>query len=209
MEKEFSKILAFLHLAEKLKIELRHSWLSNNTQESVAEHTWRTALMAILLEPHLENPVNLEKVLKMVIIHDIVEAQAGDIPAFEKNRKEEKIKNEQKAIENIKKMLGNKTGDEIHDLWSEFENSQTIESKFVKALDRIEVLIQHNEADIKTWNEIEHSYNLMSSDKYCEFDKAIKMFNEMVKKDSMGKLKASGIDIEKAKFNAAKMRNEK
>lgn len=165
--------------------------------------------MAILLGPYLKNSTNMEKVLKMVIIHDIVEAEAGDVPAFEENRKEEKIKNERKAIENIKKMLGNNAGDEIYGLWQEYESSQTTESKFVKALDRIEVLIQHNEADIKTWDEIEHSFNMVSSDRYCGFDKAVKLFNEMVKKDTLEKLETCGIDVEKAKSNAVRMRDEK
>ncbi|MFH0889537.1 MAG: HD domain-containing protein [Candidatus Aenigmatarchaeota archaeon] len=208
MNDDLGKILKFLHLAEKLKSELRHSWLSDGRRESVAEHTWRTSLMAILLEPLLKKPVNLEKVLKMVIIHDIVEAEAKDVPAFEQGRKEEKVRNEQKAIENIRTMLDSKTGNEIYDLWQEFENLITLEAKFAKALDRIEVLIQHNEADIKTWKEIEHAFNLVSADKYCEFDETIKLFNEMVKEDALEKLKNSGVDIEKVKSNAAKMRNE-
>lgn len=76
-------ILQVIALAEKLKYEMRHSWLSNGRQESVAEHTWRMSLMAILVEPYLDQKVNIEKLLKMVIIHDLVEAEAGDIPAFD------------------------------------------------------------------------------------------------------------------------------
>ncbi len=187
-QKELKKILEFLHAAEKLKRELRHSWLSDGRRESVAEHTWRASLMAILLEPHLKKPINLEKALKMVIIHDLVEIEAGDIPTFEEHRKKEKEKNEIRAIANIKKSLGSETGDEIHGLWLEFENMETEEAKFANALDRIEVLIQHNEADIKTWEKIEYSRNLASADKYCGFDQTIKLFNQIIKNETIEKL---------------------
>jgi putative hydrolase of HD superfamily len=77
-----SQILQFLHEIEQLKKELRHSRLSDGRQESVAEHTRRMSLMAILLAPHLTKPVDMLHVLKMIIIHDINEAYVGDVPAF-------------------------------------------------------------------------------------------------------------------------------
>ena len=83
MQNKTLSILNILKLAEKLKFELRHSWLSNGRQESVAEHTWQMSLMAVLVYRHLEKPVNLEHTLKMIIVHDLVEAEAGDIPFFE------------------------------------------------------------------------------------------------------------------------------
>ena len=102
-------ILQVIALAEKLKYEMRHSWLSNGRQESVAEHTWRMSLMAILVEPYLDQKVNIEKLLKMVIIHDLVEAEAGDIPVFDTMNSHElqlqKQINEQEAILNIKRTL--------------------------------------------------------------------------------------------------------
>lgn len=82
-------ILQVIALAEKLKYEMRHSWLSNGRQESVAEHTWRMSLMAVLVQPYLDKTVQMEKLLKMVIIHDLVEAEAGDIPAFDTMNSEE------------------------------------------------------------------------------------------------------------------------
>lgn len=69
-----SEILQLLHEVEQLKKELRHSWLSDGRQESVAEHTWRMSLMAILLQPHLIQSVDMLKVMKMITIHDINEA---------------------------------------------------------------------------------------------------------------------------------------
>ncbi len=124
----------------------------------------------------------------MLIIYDIVAIGADDIPAFEEHRKEEKEKNERLAIEGVKKSLGSGIGDEIHDLWLEFESMETEEAKFANALDRMEVLIQHDEADIKTWEKIEYSRNLTSAGKYCEFDETIKLFNQIVKNETIKKL---------------------
>ncbi|MEI7907595.1 MAG: HD domain-containing protein, partial [Bacteroidota bacterium] len=75
-----SEIYSFIHSAEKLKNELRHSFTSSGRQESVAEHCWRMSLMAVLLLPKLDQKVNFEKLMKMIVIHDIVEIEAGDTP---------------------------------------------------------------------------------------------------------------------------------
>src|SRR5215510_9282174 len=83
MEKEISSILKVLTLAERLKFELRHSYTSNGRQESVAEHTWRMSLMAVLIEPLLKQKVDSARLLKMIILHDLVEAEATDISALD------------------------------------------------------------------------------------------------------------------------------
>jgi putative hydrolase of HD superfamily len=91
MKQNLLNILEIVKLGEKLKCELRHSWLSDGRQESVAEHTWRVSLMAMLLEPYLDNKLDIVKLLKMIIIHDLVEAEAKDIPAFETLYNKEKM----------------------------------------------------------------------------------------------------------------------
>lgn len=77
-----SELLKVIHLAEGLKREIRHSWLSDGRQESVAEHTWRVCLMAILLEPELCLQIDGSRTLRMIVVHDLVEIFAGDIPIF-------------------------------------------------------------------------------------------------------------------------------
>lgn len=172
MQTEAGKILTFLHLAENLKKLTRHSWLSDGRQESVAEHTWRVALMYLLVEPHLGIIVDTSKVLKMIIIHDIIEAIAGDVPAFEAmdiNVKQQKIVQETKAIQEIQAMLGNDTGDEFYTLWHEFEAKATNEAKVASALDKLEAQVQHNEADITTWLDVEKEM-LYMLDKHVDFN---------------------------------------
>lgn len=130
MNTDLIKILKFLEKAEKLKMEMRHSWLSNNRQESVAEHTWRMSLMAIHLKDKLDVKIDLEKVLKMIIVHDLVEIEAGDVSALDVLRtpeiKTQKIKKGLLAIKNIRRNLGEEIGKEIYDLWHEFEEKKLL-----------------------------------------------------------------------------------
>src|SRR5215470_13262810 len=106
MEKQILSILNVLALAERLKFELRHSFTSSGRQESVAEHTWRMSLMAVLIEPLLTQKVDTARLLKMIIIHDLVEAEAKDVSALDVLRnpslKAAKQEREMKAIENLR-----------------------------------------------------------------------------------------------------------
>ena len=161
-KKYFSEIFEFLKVAEKLKTELRHSWTSNSgRQESVAEHTWMMALLAILLTDKLDTSIDRVKVLKMVIIHDLVEAIAGDVPAHElSKRKDNQHINEKAAMKKLSLILRDKIGKDILHLWEEFEKWKTPEAKFVRALDKFEVILQHNVAGVKTWDEGDFRYTL-------------------------------------------------
>ncbi|MDX8342477.1 HD domain-containing protein [Rossellomorea sp. YZS02] len=202
MKTDLINILELIKLGEKLKSEMRHSWLSNGRQESVAEHTWRVSLMAMLMESYLTQNVDLARLLKMIIIHDLVEAEAGDIPAFDTMNdpaaKEQKAFNERKSIERIKDMLGNALGEELYELWHEFEEKETYEAKVANALDKLEAQIQHNEADISTWLEIEHRMSFLM-DKHVEFDDALQVFKDLIEDEADLKLKEAGIDTEKLK----------
>ncbi|MBC6974088.1 HD domain-containing protein [Bacillus sp. Xin] len=199
MEHNILKVIA---LAEKLKYEMRHSWLSNGRQESVAEHTWRMSLMAVLVQPYLDKEVNMENLLKMVIIHDLVEAEAGDIPAFDTMNSEQlqlqKQENEQKAILNIKHTLEGPLGNELYDLWMEFEEKETYEAKVANALDKLEVKIQHNEADIDTWLPIEHKMTFQVA-KHTNFDSFLSKLQKMIEQEGEKKLIAAGINVEACK----------
>src|SRR5207344_3376361 len=129
MEKQISSILKVLELAERLKFELRHSYTSSGRQESVAEHSWRMSLMAVLIEPLLTQKVDTARLLKMIVIHDLVEAEAKDVSALDVLRdpgiRVQKMENEKKAIENLRSGLKDTNGQEIYDLFYEFENKET------------------------------------------------------------------------------------
>ena len=199
MKHQISSILKVLKLAEKLKFELRHSFTSNGRQESVAEHTWRMSLMAVLIEPLLKRKVDMTKLLKMIILHDLVEAEAKDISALDVLRnpeiKFEKIENEKRAIENLRSMLQSLNGQEIYDLFYEFENKETYESKVANALDKLEVQLQHNHADFSTWEEIEYEMTYMM-DKHVQFDSTLFELKTQIEDEATKKMQSNGIDTE-------------
>jgi putative hydrolases of HD superfamily len=144
------EIMDFTAYAEGLKRELRNSFLSNGRQESVADHSWRMALMAMLIAPKTKLNLNMEKILKMILIHDLVEIEAGNIPTTEQTPEVlvQKDINEQRAIETIRKKLKNTSGEEIYLLWNEFEDLKTPEAIFAKIMDKVECIIQKNQQTI-------------------------------------------------------------
>lgn len=195
MRSDISKILRIINLSENLKFERRHSWLSNGEIEHVAEHCWRLSLMVYLIAPKLEHPVDLEKSLKLSIIHDLAEAVVGDIPAFDLKTDEDKKNKylaEKSAIKEICEILGET---DLKTLWDEYEDNQTLEAKFVKALDRLEAQIQHNEAGVSTWIEVEKKRAYIGLDTYCAHDKALLEMSKQVREDSINRMNNHSVDM--------------
>ncbi|MEW4326881.1 HD domain-containing protein [Rossellomorea marisflavi] len=188
---QLKAIMNLIHLSQKLKMEMRHSWLSDGRQESVAEHTWRVSLMAILVEPYLDKSVEMEKLLKMIIIHDLVEAEAGDVPAFDTmgNGKTKALKQEreERAIENIRDMIPGEVGLELYTLWHEFEAKETYEAKVANALDKLEVQIQHNEADLSTWLDVEVDMTYAMG-RHVEFDSFLTKLKDLIEMEGHEKI---------------------
>lgn len=122
--------------------------------ESVADHTWRMAMMLILVEKHLSQPIDLGKTLKMLLIHDLPEIIAGDLSPlgsdgtgqdshlYNKEKAEEKYQNEKKAAESIFGKLPKEQAEEFLKLWFEYEEQNNYESRVVKAIDKIEGKLQ-------------------------------------------------------------------
>lgn len=195
---QLQAILQTLQLAERLKFELRHSYLSNGRQESVAEHTWRMALMAVLLGPYLSQPLDMEKLLKMIIIHDLIEAEAGDMSALDVLRnptlRTEKVAREQQAIDNLRRVLGAPVGEEVYRLWYEFEDKRTYEAKVANAIDKLEVQLQHNHADFGTWEEIEYDMSYMM-DQHVGFDPVMQQLKDLIEQQAEAKMQAGGVDV--------------
>jgi putative hydrolase of HD superfamily len=202
MESNIKSILQVLTLAERLKFELRHSYTSSGRQESVAEHTWRMSLMAVLIEPMLTQKVNTARLLKMIIIHDLVEAEATDVSALEILRnpglKILKAEKEKQAIENLRSTLKETNGQEIYDLFYEFENKETYEAKVANALDKLEVQLQHNHADFSTWEEIEYEMCFMM-DKHVLFDETLFELKQQIEEAAEQKMKLGGIDTDRVR----------
>ena len=136
--------LAFLREAEKLKNVLRFSHTSNGRQESTAEHSWRLCLMAMIFADQFED-INLEKILKMCLIHDLGEALHGDIPAIMKDQFPAKNQQEKQDLYQLTECLDDQPQMLIRSLWQEYEDAETTEVRLVKALDKLETILQHNQ----------------------------------------------------------------
>lgn len=149
--------LDFLHVLEQLKCNTRHSWTSTGRHETVAAHTWRLAVMALLLREQLPG-VDMDKVLRMCLIHDFGEAVTGDIPAFDKTQADEEA--EVQAVAGMLEPLPAPLRGELGVLFAEMDALATPEARVYKALDKLEAVIQHNEAPLDTWTPLEYQLNL-------------------------------------------------
>ena len=141
---ELTGILDFLREAERLKNTVRSSHTSRGRRESVAEHTWRLCLMALVLERRFEG-VDFERLIKICIIHDLGEAIGGDIPAPRQEAQPSKAEQERRDLIRLVEPLPAAVRDEITALWDQYETASTPEAKLAKALDKLETILQHNQ----------------------------------------------------------------
>lgn len=149
--------LGVLSVAEKLKCNTRHSDTSTGRRESVAEHSWRLALMAMLLEDEFPK-LDMNKVIKMCLIHDLGEAFTGDIPTFLKTDAD--AEKEDNILLRWVDTLPEYQRVQFKELLTEMLALKTPEAKLYKSLDKMEAVIQHNEADISSWLPLEYDLQL-------------------------------------------------
>ena len=188
----------FLGVIEKLKCNTRHSWTSSGRQESVAEHSFRLAVMAMLCKDEYPE-LNINKVIKMCLIHDFGEAVTGDIPSFYKTDKNENDENN--AINYLLSLLPDTTQKELSDLFSEMSELKTPEAKLYKALDNAEAVISHNEADISTWIPLELELNLTYGEENCQWSEWTKALRDEIKKDTSKKIETANLNYQSLKSN--------
>ena len=175
----------FLNKIEKLKCNTRHSWTSSGRQESVAEHSWRLAVMAMLCADEYPD-LDMNKVIKMCLIHDFGEAITGDIPAFLKTAQNES--EEDRAVEKLLSELPTNFHHELQALFDEMNARETQEAKLFKSLDNLEALVSHNEADLSTWLPREYEENLTYGQTNCEWSQWTKGLRGEIKRDSIKKI---------------------
>lgn len=182
------KLIEILNIAENLKNNTRHSWTSKNRHESIAEHSWRLSLMAYFIKDEFKD-VDINKVILMCILHDIGEAFTGDIPAFEKNECHELT--EKNEIDKWLDSLPEPYNNELKELFKEMNELETEEAKLCKALDKLETLVQHNEAPISTWLPLEYDLQLTYGEKETQFSSYLKNLRNEINNDSLKKIEES------------------
>lgn len=153
------KQVAFIKEIDKLKYIQRKTKLFNSDRhENDAEHSWHLAMMTIVLAEHSDKPIDVLKVLKMVLIHDIVEIDAGDIFIYDTTKSHTNTAEELIAAKRIFGLLPEEQAAEFIAIWEEFEDGITDEAKFAKAMDRFEPLLQNTSNNGGTWAEFNVPY---------------------------------------------------
>lgn len=153
--------LAFILEVEKLKTVLRRTPLLDRSRvENDAEHTWQLALMAMVLSEHSREPIDLLRVIKMLLIHDIVEIDAGDTFAYDNIGRTSQVERELRAADRIFSLLPDGQAQDFRALWDEFELKTTAEAQFANAMDRLQPLLHNYFTNGGTWK----TYGVTASD---------------------------------------------
>lgn len=182
-DREFIK---FMHQGEKLKCNTRHSWTSSSRKESVAEHSWRLTLMALLLADDMPE-IDYRKVIEMGIIHDLGEAVTGDIPSFLKTEEDSQV--ERTALESLLELLPSPQKERMEKLYQEMEEMKSPEAKVYKALDKLEAVIQHNEAPLSTWLPLEYELNQTYGNEEANAHPRLRQLRDTAIEDTKQKLR--------------------
>ncbi|QRR02432.1 HD domain-containing protein [Dyadobacter sandarakinus] len=153
------KQIEFIKEVDKLKYILRKTKLINSDRnENDAEHSWHLCLMAFVLAGHANFPVDLLRVIKMLLIHDIVEIDAGDTFIYDTQKSHTNTEEERTAANRIFGLLPDEQAGELIAIWEEFEAGETHEAKFARAMDRLEPLLQNTSNQGGTWSEFGVTY---------------------------------------------------
>ena len=179
-------LLDMLHTAEKLKDTTRHCYTSGGRHESVAEHSWRLALMAFWMQDEFPE-LDMDRVIRMCLIHDLGECFTGDIPVFLKTQENES--REDALLKQWVDSLPESISGQMRSLYQEMNDRTTQEAKLYKALDGLEALISHNESDISTWQPNEYALQQSYAWDRVAFSPYLMALRERICQDSVEKIR--------------------
>ncbi|RAJ32252.1 HD domain-containing protein [Pedobacter cryoconitis] len=182
--------VAFIHEIDKIKYIQRKTRLFNSDRrENDAEHSWHLAVMALTLAEHSNEPVDILKVLKMLLIHDLVEIDSGDVFLYDTIVNHDNTEAERKAAERIFGLLPAKQAEEFIAIWEEFETGNTSEARFARSMDRFEPILQNVSNQGGTWTEHSVPYHTVMEKtiKIQDGSKTIWDFTEALINDSVVK----------------------
>ena len=172
------KQIEFIKEIDKLKyIQRRTKLFNSDRNENDAEHSWHLAMMAIILSQHSNVPIDILKVVKMVLIHDIVEIDAGDTFIYDTVKNHTNTDEELLAAKRIFGLLPDAQRDEMIAVWEEFETGETAEAKFAKSMDRLEPLLQNVSNNGGTWMEYHVDYKKVYEKKQVIKNGSVSIWN--------------------------------
>lgn len=181
MEDRLEKYLRFIRETERLKSVERTAWTAVGRRESTAEHSWRLALLAMVLcgeYPQLDRL----RVLQLTLVHDLGETYDGDIPAVAQGDSAAKERMERAAVERLADCLPAQTGRMLHELWEEYEACRTPEARLVKALDKAETILQHNQGANPP--DFDYEFNLTYGAEYFRADRLLQRLRDLLDADT-------------------------
>lgn len=182
---QVDSLLNVLHVAERLKDATRHCYTSGGRHESVAEHSWRLALFAFFLRDEFPE-LDMDKVIRMCLIHDLGECFTGDIPTFLKTSSDSD-KEDDLLLRWVAAMPEPYCTD-MAALYAEMNALETEEAKLYKALDKLEAVIQHNESPLDTWLPLEYELNLTYGEQNVAFSPYLTALRAAVRRDTEQKI---------------------
>ena len=180
------ELLKAIHVAEKLKDTTRHCYTSGGRHESVAEHSWRICLLAYFIKDEFPE-ADIDKVIRMCMIHDLGEIFTGDIPSF--NKTDNDTKKEDELLDEWVGTLPEPFCSEMRELYKEMNALQTLEARLYKCMDKLEAVIQHNESDISTWEPHEYQLNLDYATDNVAFSPYLVELRKEIRKETEEKIK--------------------
>lgn len=153
------KQFAFVRELDKEKLIGRQTYLADgNRKENDAEHAWHMSVMALILSEYANEEIDVLKTISMILIHDVVEIDAGDTYAYDENGKKSQREREEKAAERIFGMLPEDQAEKFRNLWEEFEAQETKEARFARTMDNIQPVILNDASEGQSW--VEHNVHL-------------------------------------------------
>ena len=179
------ELLDAMETALRLKDVTRHCYTAGGRRESVAEHSWSAALMALMMRDEFPG-VDIDRVIAMCLIHDLGEAFTGDIPSFEKSEADEKT--EERLLADWIKTLPPEVCAELTALYAEMEERKTPEARLYKAIDGFEAVMQHNLSDLSTWIPTEYELNRTYAEDRCGDSAFLKELRAEMRADTEKKI---------------------
>ena len=184
---KINQTIEFIKEIEGLKSVTRTAWTKTGRRESTAEHSWRLAMLLMVLEEDFKD-VDINKAIKMSLVHDLGELYDGDISAKLQSSDDNKSQIEERAMRRMLTTLPESLGEKIYDLWKEYNECSTKEAKLVKAMDKLETIVQHNQG--KNPDDFDYEFNLKYGSQYFEDNGKLKLMRKIIDEDTKLSMKS-------------------
>lgn len=184
---KINQTIEFIKEIEGLKSVTRTAWTKTGRRESTAEHSWRLAMLLMVLEEDFKD-VDINKAIKMSLVHDLGELYDGDISAKLQSSDDNKSQMEERAMRRMLTTLPESLSGKIYDLWKEYNECSTKEAKLVKAMDKLETILQHNQG--KNPDDFDYEFNLKYGSQYFEDNGKLKLMRKIIDEDTKLSMKS-------------------